>query len=100
MSERSNNLRQFLAYLTISQLISGNDISLDQDTEWSISSLTHEFFRLDLSDSGDMYYLYSVMSLFDVVVGSSVDCSERVSSLIDKLTGELDLLVGCPISTV
>ena len=82
LSERCNNLRQFLAYLTVCQLVSADreeEISIEADTEWSITSLTHQFFRLDLSDSADMYYLYSVMSLCDVVVGSTVDTSECVS---------------------
>lgn len=78
-SERVTDLRMTLAYLTICQLTSNDDDLLDcVPINWSMNSLAHKYFYLEINDSGDMYLLYTLITLFDLAIGSQVDAAEKV----------------------
>ena len=79
LSERSVDLRMTLAYFAICQLISVDfDLSEAAPISWSMNSLAHKYFSLEINDSMDMYLLLTLISLFDIAVGSAVDLAEKV----------------------
>lgn len=79
-SERAIDIKKTLAYLAIRQLVSDCEILNQGSIIWSMNSLAHEFFNMEISECADMYKLYTLIELFDVAVGNEVTPDERVSN--------------------
>lgn len=90
IGEQATNLRETLAYLAVHQLITGRDISADDDaattTEWSLHSLSELFFTLNLDEIVDPYLTHSEIMLFDLAVGSCVFNDEEKVRNEDRIT--------------